>query len=161
MDNEAGGRTQSDSWQVKVTGRASGRRCRKTYKKRRQTGAKAATKTPRRRISQSREQQSNTRPLMWEARQSVLYTHPGRRAPPLMLWRGGVVSRCRELLIRRGGGVLMLTSMQPKKKRKNAAASSGLPGAALPGGFKGRQPDFSDMPDSLIFKNVFDFALER
>lgn len=108
IDKAAGGNPnkQSDSWEVKVTGRAS-----------RQAGEWGD------RWAQS--QQQNTPKMHQSDRHTDKHTSvdagskvsrrvlPGRRTPPLMLWRRGEVSRYRVLLIHHWGGVLTPTSMQP------------------------------------------------
>lgn len=120
---------------VKVTGRAS---------------RKSSSDAGRQKKHQSdRKQQWDTHVLIREAKHAVLSTG-----------RGGPAS---EVVALRWGVSLQGASDPPWRWSVNAdfnAAGSELPGAALPGGFKGcsgSQISVIRLPESLIFKNIFDF----
>lgn len=142
MDKKALGRP---SWKVKVTGREReeevDRWCRKTDER------------AQKKHQSNRKQQQHTHVLMREAKQAVLSTR-----------RGGPAS---EVVALRWGVSLQGASDLPWRWSVNAnfnAASSELPGAALPGGFKGcsgSQISVICLPDSLIFKNILDFSQKR
>lgn len=135
-------------WTKKHLGGQAGKSKWQAERERRKSTVDAGRQTiaHRRSISQT-ESSSNIHVLMREAKQAVLSTR-----------RGGPAS---EVVALQGASDL------PWRWSVNAnfnAASSELPGAALPGGFKGcsgSQISVICLPDSLIFKNILDFSQKR